>query len=162
MRNRLEELTRETWSCVEIHGGSPIPGNILSRWKKVEPAIREESDLVITTTGTSHGEVRAFAQLKAPGQDDSVLNSLPYIIKQTLLELKDVEAVYFNFNLEQMVVDVWTILSDPSEVNRRAVYEKELTLIDAFPTLTFSFRTSDRAGEASPASSDYHRLSKKY
>ena len=162
-RSILEQLTRETGSQVVFSRGFFIQSpwfrfRFFGTSKDVIRVTANESDVMVNSCdpATEH----ALIQTTEIGQDDSLLNSLSYIMRTTLLQLPEVRSVYFNSDEAQMTVDVWTILHDATDEHRRAVYQKELEVIDAFPTLFFNFRTSGVSAEASPASSDYHHLTK--
>lgn len=115
---------------------------------------------IITWSTQTRSRALAFIALRQLDQDDTLLNSLGYIIGQKLLGVDCVKAVYFDFDEEQTTISVWTILDAASETNRRSAYEKELELIDEFPGLVFNFRTTDSTGEATPISSGYRYLAK--
>jgi len=120
--------------------------------------LQGEGELVAAFTAGVRPQVWAFVQTRELSQDDTLLNSLLRIVGSTLLKLDRVKSVYMNFDEE--AVNVWTVLFDASEENRRKVYQAELGLIDSLPGFIINFRTTDQTGEHVPASSDYRCLTK--
>ncbi len=124
------------------------------------PRIQGEDVSVFTSTGQRPTTLFAIATLSHREQDDTLLNSIGFFLKQKLLSMESVKAVYYSFDEEPTTISVWTVLRQANETVRRGVYAGELELLEEFPSVIFNFRTTDVSGEDTPASGDYHRLQK--
>lgn len=69
--------------------------------------------------------------------DGSVINHALYEFAKKIAMIKEVIAL--TYEREKEVVRIWTFIEKRDKQVRRNIYNRELELMDAFPTFTFDF-----------------------
>lgn len=71
-----------------------------------------------------------------------------YAFSEGIAEIKQVQAV--TYNVESDVIRIWTFINARNKGIQRAIYQKELSLMERFPSLIFDFNVVSDADFAGP------------
>ena len=87
---------------------------------------------------------------------DNVSNAIEEAIIERFVNIPEIVEVYFHRDGD--IVDVWTIVDRNEKPIRYAVYNEELRLRRALPTIFINFRVSGLPTSSAPASMNYRRV----